>query len=293
MNSFKSHFKFSKQERSGIFFLLLIIVILQVGYVIYSKVASRNSAKLLKVDDATQAQIDALKETANQKDRLIIYPFNPNYITDYKGYTLGMSVLEIDRLHQFRAANKFINSVQDFQQVTMVSDSLLNKISPYFKFPDWVKKAKDPIKVMVGDLEGNLTSGAITVKDINTVTAIELQEVNGVGEKLSARIVKFRDRLGGFVDDVQVSEVYGLEPAVVQRITKKFKVLAPPEISKININTASASEMAQLVYLSYAVSKAIVLYREENKGIHSFEELKNIEGFPSEKISRISLYLLL
>ncbi|WP_257290786.1 ComEA family DNA-binding protein [Cellulophaga baltica] len=260
---------------------------------IYSKVACLNSAKLLKVDDATQAQIDALKETANQKDRLIIYPFNPNYITDYKGYTLGMSVLEIDRLHQFRAANKFINSVQDFQQVTMVSDSLLNKISPYFKFPDWVKKAKDPIKVMVGDLEGNLTSGAITVKDINTVTAIELQEVNGVGEKLSARIIKFRDRLGGFVDVEQVSEVYGLEPAVVQRITKKFKVLIPPLINKININTASASEMAQLVYLNYTVSKAIVLYREENKGIHSFEELKNIEGFPSEKINRISLYLLL
>ena len=293
MNSFKSHFKFSKQERSGIFFLLLIIVALQVSYLVYSKAVNNHSAKLLKVDEATQAQIDALKKSASQKDTLVIYPFNPNYITDYKGYTLGLSVIEIDRLHQFRAADKFINSVQDFQKVTLVSDSLLDKISPYFKFPNWVKKAKTSNSLLVQDSERGVKANAVHVKDINLATALELKEVNGVGDKLSARIVKFRDRLGGFVDDEQVSEVYGLEPAVVQRITKKFKVLIPPLINKININTASASEMAQLVYLNYTVSKAIVLYREENKGIHSFEELKNIEGFPSEKINRISLYLLL
>ncbi|WP_405267393.1 ComEA family DNA-binding protein [Cellulophaga sp. Ld12] len=293
MNSFKSHFKFSKQERSGIFFLLLIIVALQVSYLVYSKAVNNHSAKLLKVDEATQAQIDALKKSASQKDTLVIYPFNPNYITDYKGYTLGLSVIEIDRLHQFRAADKFINSVQDFQKVTLVSDSLLDKISPYFKFPNWVKKAKTSNSLLVQDSERGVKANAVYVKDINLATALELKEVNGVGDKLSARIIKFRDRLGGFVDDEQVSEVYGLEPAVVQRITKKFKVLIPPLINKININTASASEMAQLVYLNYTVSKAIVLYREENKGIHSFEELKNIEGFPSEKINRISLYLLL
>ncbi|WP_405247263.1 ComEA family DNA-binding protein [Cellulophaga sp. Asnod2-G02] len=293
MNSFKSHFKFSKQERSGIFFLLLIIVALQVSYLVYSKAVNNHSAKLLKVDEATQAQIDTLKKSASQKDTLVIYPFNPNYITDYKGYTLGLSVMEIDRLHQFRAADKFINSVQDFQKVTLVSDSLLDKISPYFKFPNWVKKAKTSNSLLVKDSEGSFKTNVVHVKDINLATALELKEVNGVGDKLSARIIKFRDRLGGFVDDEQVSEVYGLEPAVVQRITKKFKVLIPPLINKININTASASEMAQLVYLNYTVSKAIVLYREENKGIHSFEELKNIEGFPSEKINRISLYLLL
>ncbi|QXP51856.1 helix-hairpin-helix domain-containing protein [Cellulophaga sp. HaHa_2_1] len=293
MNSFKSHFKFSKQERSGIFFLLLIIVALQVSYLVYSKAVNNHSAKLLKVDEATQAQIDALKKSASQKGTLVIYPFNPNYITDYKGYTLGLSVIEIDRLHQFRAADKFINSVQDFQKVTLVSDSLLDKISPYFKFPNWVKKAKTSNSLLVQDSERGVKANAVHVKDINLATALELKEVNGVGDKLSARIVKFRDRLGGFVDDEQVSEVYGLEPAVVQRITKKFKVLIPPLINKINVNTASASEMAQLVYLNYTVSKAIVVYREENKGIHSFEELKNIEGFPSEKINRISLYLLL
>ena len=42
---------------------------------------------------------------ATKKDT--IYPFNPNFISDYKGYKLGMSIQEIDRLHQYRAQNKY------------------------------------------------------------------------------------------------------------------------------------------------------------------------------------------
>ena len=51
-----------------------------------------------------------------------------------------MSIEEIDRLHSFRKKNKYVNSIEEFQELTKMSDSLLNKISPYFKFPDWVVK---------------------------------------------------------------------------------------------------------------------------------------------------------
>lgn len=50
-----------------------------------------------------------------------------------------MSVEQIDRLLAYRKQGKFANSPKEFQQVTGISDSLLNAISPYFKFPDWVK----------------------------------------------------------------------------------------------------------------------------------------------------------
>jgi hypothetical protein len=60
-----------------------------------------------------------------------IYPFNPNFITDFKGYKLGMSVTEIDRLLAFRKTNRYVNSAAEFQQVTQVSDSLLAQIAPF------------------------------------------------------------------------------------------------------------------------------------------------------------------
>ena len=52
-----------------------------------------------------------------------------------------MSAEEINRLHAYRAKNKWVNSRKEFQRITKVSDSLLKQIAPYFKFPDWVTKS--------------------------------------------------------------------------------------------------------------------------------------------------------
>jgi hypothetical protein len=73
---------------------------------------------------ALQAGVDSMKN--NDKDKVKkIYLFNPNFITDYKGYKLGMSVAEIDRLLEFRKGDKYVNSAAEFQKITKVSDSLL------------------------------------------------------------------------------------------------------------------------------------------------------------------------
>ena len=120
MKSFKSHFKFSKQERSGIFFLLLFLVIVQVVRFFIQENGSSLDEPLL-LDKETQIKIDALKKEQLKKDTLTIYPFNPNFISDYKGYTLGMNIEEIDRLHRFRATNKWVNSAKEFQGVTKIS----------------------------------------------------------------------------------------------------------------------------------------------------------------------------
>ncbi|MEP0212444.1 MAG: helix-hairpin-helix domain-containing protein [Cellulophaga sp.] len=288
MKNFKSHFRFDKDQQSGIFFLLLFIVILQVVYYAVSNGLFFSSENSLTHSKELQATIDSLKNQSIEKNTFKLYPFNPNYISDYKGYTLGMSIEEIDKLHAYRATNKYVNSVADFKRVTNVSDSLLNSISPYFKFPDW-KTSKFDKKLVVA----NKSTKSINyiVKDINKATVVDLQVVNGIGEKLSARIVKFRDRLGGFVVDEQLQDVYGLEPEVVKRLAKQFKVLNKPNVVPININEASAYEIAKLVYIKYNVAKAIVSYREANGRFTSFNDLVNIEGFTVNKIDRIKLYL--
>ncbi|SDE86546.1 DNA uptake protein ComE [Pricia antarctica] len=307
MNKLQSHFRFNKQERSGIFFLLLIIVSLQVGYYFYGRFSEEAQQDTFVVNDELQTEIDSLKQAAAKKDSVKVYPFNPNFITDYKGYVLGMSTDEIDRLHAFRKKNQFANTAEEFQKVTQVSDSLLAAISPHFKFPEWTKNRKQSSvvakkygvashaskKKSFGRDGSGGTSQKVAIIDLNTVTAQELRTINGIGEKLSVRIIKFRDRLGGFLTDDQLYDVYGLEPEVVERTLVKFKVLKKPDIPKINVNTASVYEIASLVYIQEQVAESIVEYRNVNNGILSLEELSTIEGFPSDKIDRIALYLSL
>lgn len=296
MKNFKSHFKFNKQERSGIFFLLLFIILLQVGYFLWKSFSSDDQVDSLQVNSEMQAQIDMLKEKALQKDSVKIYPFNPNFITDYKGYTLGMSVEEIDRLHKFRSTKKYVNSPEDFQQVTQVSDSLLKTIVSYFKFPEWTQKGNQQLAAgarLKPSVDNIREPKSVSVSDLNLASADDLRSISGIGEKLSARIIKFRDRLGGFLVDEQLYDVYGLEPEVVQRTFKRFKVLNPPQIEKININTASVEMLTKLIYLQKDVAFDIVSYRNSKGRIDSFEELAKIENFPTKKIERIALYLSL
>lgn len=153
MNKLKSYFLYSKEHRSGIFALIILIVLLQIG-IYFFNTSDFNATKVEFSKDEiawlnTQTEIDSLKQVATQQ-KIKIYPFNPNFITDYKGYTLGLSVQEIDRLHEFRESGKFVNSAKEFQNVTKVSDSLLKKFHLILSFQiGLINKIKAPIKVFI------------------------------------------------------------------------------------------------------------------------------------------------
>lgn len=287
----KSYFTFSRQQRNGIFLLVSIIILLQCVYFFVdfkSNEISIDEGLLAKVNH----EVDSLRKAQLANKEQVIYPFNPNYITDYKGSTLGMSNEEIDRLLNFKRQNKWINSANQFQEVTGVSDSLLNAISPYFQFPEWVKNdfEKPTEKANNRGSFKTLTQK----KDLNTATAEELQKVYGIGETLSQRIVKYRDNvLGGFIDEVQLNEVYGLTPEVIENLKQEFTVKTPKQINKVRINKATVDELVTVKYIDYDLAHNIVQQRQLQQGFKSIEELTKVKGFPIEKLDIIKLYLSL
>ena len=287
---FKSYFQFSKDQRSGIFLLLLLIVLTQGIYFYWSSQKSHESNPATQQDWlALQAVVDSLKRNQKESKRQM-YPFNPNFISDYKGAQLGMSVAEIDRLLAFRKLNNYVNSAKEFQQVTQVSDSLLNSIAPYFKFPDWVNQPRKNYNPNF-EKKKDENKATIVVKDINQATADDLIKLYGIGPALSERILKRRSALGAFVSMEQMSEVWGLSPEVIELLQLHFTISEPPAIDKIAINDLSSKELAKFPYFNYSLAKEIVIYRSMHNGIRSVEDLTKIKGMPNEKIKIIALYL--
>jgi DNA uptake protein ComE-like DNA-binding protein len=285
---------FSKNQRNGIFLLLALIVIVQCAYFFIdfsSDDIEVNSKELTKF----QHEVDSLKLVEIEKSKPKIFPFNPNFITDYKGYSLGMSNEEIDRLLAFRKQDKWINSVQQFQDVTQVSDSLLSEISPYFKFPDWVTNPKSKSNWKDYNNSNQYQTKTFEQKaDLNTATALQLQKVNGVGVKLSDRIVKFRNKfVGGFIADVQLQDVYGLSPEVIERITNEFTVKTPRKVQKINLNTATRDQLVTIQHIDYEIAHHIIEQRTLRDGFKSLDDLTKVKNFPIQKIEIIKLYLTL
>lgn len=288
---FKQFFKFTSQQRIGIFLLFIIIIALQLIYFFadfnQSEVTFSEEDKWLSL----QKEIDAAKEIKyNEKQK--VYTFNPNFISDYKGYKLGMSVEEIDRLLAFRKEDKYVNSAEEFQKVTQISDSLLKVMSPLFKFPDWTQKKND-FKMEKKEYVQKTFSKKenVIIKDINEASQEDLIAIYGIGEALSSRILKQKETLGGFVSMEQLEEVWGLSPEVITQLNSHFKVVIPAGFKKIAINDATLKELAQFPYFKYFLAKQIVTYRSMNGNFNNIEDLSKIKGFPVEKAKIISLYL--
>lgn len=293
MNFFKSsHFTFSKSQRHGIFLLILLIIILQCLY-FFIEFSSDDVIVDQKELSKFQNEIDSLKSVEVEARKPKTYPFNPNYITDFKGASLGMTNEEIDRLLNFRKQNKWINSVEQFQEVTQISDSLLGAMAPYFKFPDWVVNP-DKKSTTSNYSFNNKPKTFAQKQDLNTATAQQLQKINGIGEVISDRIIKFRNKfIGGFIDEIQLQDVYGLSPEVIERITQEFAVKTPRTIQKINLNKATVDMLVTIQHIDYNLADQIIEQRKLRDGFKSFDELKKVKDFPVNKIDIIKLYLSL
>jgi DNA uptake protein ComE-like DNA-binding protein len=289
-NWVKDYFKFSRDQRTGIAVLFGIIVVLQLMYFF----VDFSSAEKVYADKqkwlSFQLQVDAAK-LERHNNFYKIYPFNPNFISDYKGYKLGLSVQEIDRLLAFRKLNKFVNSAKEFQNVTKVSDSLLNAIAPYFKFPDWVNHKKDFKEYRYASNLAFAKKGKIVLIDINDASKEDLIKINGIGEALSIRILTQKEKLGGFVSMEQLKDVWGLSPEVILNLNTHFTLAKLPVLKKIDINNASLKVLSQFFYFKYDLAKQIVKYRSMNGDFKNIEDLIKINGFPVEKANFIALYL--
>jgi len=292
MKKLKSHFWYTKNQRNGILFLLGLITVVQLLYHFVNlgkdDIVDVNQAAIISF----QNQIDSLKFIETENRRPKIYPFNPNYISDYKGYQLGMKTKEIDLLLAHRNKRLFVNSAKEFQEVTKISDSLLQVISPYFKFPDWVQKKNREKKEQfsfASKTKKNISD--ITSSDINEATPYDFSLVKGVDEYLSERIIKYRSKLQGFSFPEQLFEVWGLEKEVADNILQVFSIQKKPRITKVNVNTASFKEVLSNPYIDYELCVQIFEYKDEVAELQSISEIKNIEGFPIEKYHRIVLYL--
>jgi len=291
MKNIKSHFTFLKAERSGILCILFLIFIVQ-GIYFYTNPTETPTLFADAEIALYQQQIDSLKllEIENRKPK--IFPFNPNFITDYKGFTLGMSTEEIDRLHEFRATNKYVNSAEEFQSVTNVSDSLLSILQPHFKFPEWVTNRKKAHKANTYTKKEEVVLKKL---DINKATIKELRKVYGIGEKLSERIVNYRTKLGGFVTESQLENVYGLKPEVIQKVWQRFYLgksntfekTDKGMFEKIDLNKATIEELRKVYGIGEKLSERIVKYRTKLGGFVTESQLEDVYGLKPEVIQKV------
>ena len=113
----------------------------------------------------------------------------------------------------------------------------------------------------------------------------------GIGSKLAARIINFRNKLGGFYSVEQIGETFGLQDSVFQKI--KGWLIVDGTVQKININSATKEELGKHPYIRWNLANAIVAYRNQHGDFKSLNELKNIAVIDEATFEKIVHYLSL
>lgn len=185
-------------------------------------------------------------------------------------------------IESFRTDNRddFLKKYQaQLDSLEMLDVKLQRSPNPLFNTADTTSKTASARK----------TENLIKI-DFVEADSVVLQIVPGIGVGLGGRIIKYRERLGGFHSINQFSEIYGLKPETVEEIWNYF-YFTPSITKRISINSADIEEVSSHPYISYSEAKVLIAYRKQHGSYSSIADLKKIKIFKSQWIDKIEPYL--
>jgi len=84
----------------------------------------------------------------------------------------------------------------------------------------------------LGKMTGKAAAAVQQLLDINSATVEQLQQLPGVGEKIAARIVKYRDKHGLFSKIEDLLNVEGIGEKKLEKIKPLIKIEEPKDEKK-------------------------------------------------------------
>jgi DNA uptake protein ComE-like DNA-binding protein len=126
--------------------------------------------------------------------------------------------------------------------------------------------------------------------DLNKCDSAALEHLPGIGPVLSARVIKYRNLLGGFVSASQLKEVYGLSEKTYNLIASKVSADSM-DVKKININRAEFKDLIRYPYIDLYDVQSILKYRELKGKITGMDDLIENKLITIEKAVKVRPYL--
>ncbi|MBE9460973.1 ComEA family DNA-binding protein [Dyadobacter subterraneus] len=260
-------------------------------------------AAQLEQDAALQEEENESKYSKKEYSKTLAKPvhlffFDPNTASVDQLEELGIPAFIAKRIDKYRSKGGKFRKKEDLLNIYDFPSDVYQKLESYIKLPELSSafpKSKYPEKTYSNNSlpkEVKAYNKPLIVPfDINTTDTTQLIKLKGIGSKLSLRILKFRDGLGGFHSTSQFSEIFGLDSLALTELNKYAKIQSP--VKKININTATAEELGQHSYLrNKKINSVIINYRTQHGAYQSLEDLKKVRVLDEKVIEKIGPYLV-
>lgn len=220
--------------------------------------------------------------------------FNPNTVSKQALLQMGLSDKISSGIIKAREAGFVFYDKSDFLSLYVVDTSLFNALEKYINIP---KKASS--KSQSKESKANLKNQKVKVFKEKEIEIFEVNEADttvwksipGIGSVYANRIVKFKDRLGGFYSLNQLYEVYGLDSNLIKDNMSYF-LLDTAKINGLPINRLMTKELAKHPYINYKLANSIVNYRKQHGNYKSVKDLNNLVLMDSLTLKKIKPYII-
>jgi competence protein ComEA len=250
-----------------------------------------------KIDDNDYAyQYDRTKNSysIDPKTKGELFYFDPNKISAAEWKRLGLRDKTIQTIQNYLNKGGKFRKPEDLQRVYGLHKDEFERLQPYIRIEsDFEDRNNEPFTSTTNEKpEIKNYTARYSVIDVNAADTTAYISLPGIGSKLAARIVNFRDKLGGFYSVEQVKETFGLPDSTYQKI-KQYLKLDNPSVKRININTATVDELKAHPYIKYSLANPIVAYRNEHGLFSKVEDVKKVMAVTEEIYKKIEPYLIL
>ena len=133
------------------------------------------------------------------------------------------------------------------------------------------------------------TRRALTV-ELNSADTTTLQLLHGIGPAFARRIVRYRERLGGFVSTDQLLEVYGFTPELLAHIAPHL-TLDSTHRNRIAVNSVPLKQFIKHPYVDYYFARDLVNLRSRGMIFSTPDDLRTLPSCTDTLLAKLLPYL--
>ena len=305
----KEYLVFNKKDRIGALVLVAVVSGSLLAPRFFSGgqkqlVLKQDSVLVLAMDTLQQRQVAKKNFDRNQREdnsyqyepsqaksftKGDLFPFDPNTAGFDDWQRLGLNEKTSKTILKYVSKGGKFYKPEDLQKIWGMPEGFYDRVKDYIQITSVTRNYPAnnyESKPFVREEK------KVVIVNINVGDTADFIALPGIGSKLSARIIAFREKLGGFYSVEQVGETYGLPDSTFQKIKGRLQIDGNG-ITKINVNTATKDELKVHPYIRWNLANAIVEYRNQHGAFKSLEELKNIVLIDEVMYTKIAHYLSL
>ncbi len=291
------YFNLSRKESNG-FIILCLLMLFLIFVPSLNRAFFYEEEIVLPSDKKMLDSIVVLLETTskktfyNPKEKKNNYSinnysnFNPNLSSENEMTNAGVPAFLSQRIIKFRNKGGKFKTKADLKKIYGLRESTYLELFPFIELPilhEVVERHETPY---------SSTKKNKQLFDLNLADSLRLVSLKGIGPTLASRILKYRNKLGGFIKKEQLNEVYGLDSFALNEIKIHCIIDTKFIPNTININNTNLTELASHPYIGRKTGQLIMNYLKQHGNYSSIEELKNLKTISEENYIKIAPYLI-